>query len=420
MVAIPQHEIFPELVGSDITNSSQTRGFASNKKAPGFQTQLSKTFNKQVQEDAPLLEAYLDANGRLAFRFVDSSGNITAQPRVTTPGFVPPSLGITPSTSVTAPSLSSTASEGLVNRPSTFGAASEAEGGAGGTGPEAQAPAPPNIGNISALQGIKNALSFTNPITAMIGLTQAIQNKKDLTVKGFVGDTLGLSTGSVSPTRGPDIRGEISTNIRSRSSLDGMSNSGSSGTGTSGETGAADPGAPGGTPGAAATGGAPGGAEGGTGGNGGGADGGGGGGGAGGCFPKGTLIGMADGSTKVIETLCLKDETAGGRVTAIMVFETPPMFTYKDILVSGGHAVYENGLWIRVKDTDEAIPLDMEATTQIEQVYCPRVSKHRIYIKGVTFADYVEADAGSLTWDSVNELLLDELRAQDNVIKRNK
>lgn len=68
-----------------------TGGFA------GFQTQLSTTANKRRDEEAPLLEAFLDANGRLAYRFVDKDGNVVAQPKVTTPGFVHPVTGgITP------------------------------------------------------------------------------------------------------------------------------------------------------------------------------------------------------------------------------------------------------------------------------------------------------------------------------------
>ena len=70
----------------------------------GFQTQLSETFNKQRREGAPLLEAYLDASGRMAFRFANEGGDPVAQPRVTTPGFVPPSSGLPAST----PSPSST------------------------------------------------------------------------------------------------------------------------------------------------------------------------------------------------------------------------------------------------------------------------------------------------------------------------
>lgn len=61
--------------------------------AEGFQTQLSETFNKRRQDTAPLLEAFLDASGRMAFRYVGEGGEPIAQPRVTTPGFVPSSLG---------------------------------------------------------------------------------------------------------------------------------------------------------------------------------------------------------------------------------------------------------------------------------------------------------------------------------------
>ena len=97
----------------------------------GFQTPLSESFNKARQEDDPFLEAFLDPNGRLAFRKIDTGGNILPQPKVTTPGFVPPSLntpGVAPSTTTPLASGSSTASENLVNRPTTQGASSEGPG----------------------------------------------------------------------------------------------------------------------------------------------------------------------------------------------------------------------------------------------------------------------------------------------------
>jgi hypothetical protein len=70
------------------------------------------------------------------------------------------------------------------------------------------------------------------------------------------------------------------------------------------------------------------------------------------CFASGTPILLADGTWKAVEDLDLGDETMlGGEVTAVGRAFADDLFSYKGILVAGGHAVLEDGCWLRVEES---------------------------------------------------------------------
>jgi len=274
----------------------------------GFQTQLSETFNKRRDAGDNLLEAFLDANGRLAFRFVDEGGNAISQPRVTTPGFVRPALGITP------PTLPSPGTSGGLASPTTSGGLITDPGGSGGDpsdAPDAGDPAP----GMGIGTAIGNAAAIASGFGIPVALARAIMNKKSLTLKSAITDAISPSPtvsptrgpdvrGSqptVSPTRGPDIRGSLS-NTNSVADLDGMSSSGTAGVSESGVSASATSADPTGQTGASASGMSadPGGAEGG-GGTGGGAC----------CFIAGVVVIMADKTLKKIEDVVIGDKVRG-------------------------------------------------------------------------------------------------------------
>ncbi len=235
----------------------------------GFQTQLSETFNKNRSQNDSLLEAFLDGNGRLAFRFVDESGNVTAQPRVTTPGFVRPSLGITPSTTPTTPSISNgvaspTASANLITN---FGDGSEAGFGSTGglasneVGFSARPAGPPsgiteNIGlAVSALPGplglgfsLATQLQRRRASVVPIGtqtLRQAMRSEAEMNAEARAGITPGPGTEAGTLTD-PGVAG-VTGNTESTNSLDSMTGLGTeagslSDPGVAGVTGSGEPG----------------------------------------------------------------------------------------------------------------------------------------------------------------------------------
>jgi hypothetical protein len=115
--------------------------------------------------------------------------------------------------------------------------------------------------------------------------------------------------------------------------------------------------------------------------------GGGGDGGNGGCFLAGTLVTMADGSTKPVEQVDLKDNVAeGGKVFATGKFLVENLHDYKGIKVSGSHMVNEDNKWVRVKNSKHGKPLGDDEHT----VYVFGSENRKILINGILFTDYFE------------------------------
>jgi hypothetical protein len=108
------------------------------------------------------------------------------------------------------------------------------------------------------------------------------------------------------------------------------------------------------------------------------------------CFDPNTLVQMVDGSSKKISDVKVGDVlNKGGEVYTISShLNKDPMFDYGGVLVSGSHAVKEDGKWKRVKDanhsrnTDKIIPV-------IHSLSC---KNHIIMINDNIFADFDELD----------------------------
>ncbi len=121
-----------------------------------------------------------------------------------------------------------------------------------------------------------------------------------------------------------------------------------------------------------------------------------------GCFIAGTMVKMADGTEKAIEQIGLGDEVfMGGRVMATGAFLVTEIYDYMGVTVSGSHAVYEDGVWVRVRDAKQATLL----TDDIEvAVYVHVNEHHRIIINDIVFADYQEVGLElSPYWDDMND-----------------
>jgi hypothetical protein len=76
------------------------------------------------------------------------------------------------------------------------------------------------------------------------------------------------------------------------------------------------------------------------------------------------------------------------------IFAYPtPLLGY--ICVTGFHAVIEDGVWIRVKDSKKALKLSRE-DLEVNRVYAISNKNHRLKIGGQIFADDDELDNGRL------------------------
>jgi len=120
------------------------------------------------------------------------------------------------------------------------------------------------------------------------------------------------------------------------------------------------------------------------------------------CFAEGTKIKMANGSLKNIEDIKLGDCLhLGGIVYGMQQGLTDQIYKYKDVLITGSHAVFEKE-WVRVANSPYA-----ELEEGIYKVYNLSTSDHRIITeKDFMFADFDETDYGSKISDkdSLEEL----------------
>jgi len=118
---------------------------------------------------------------------------------------------------------------------------------------------------------------------------------------------------------------------------------------------------------------------------------------AAGCFPAGTLVKMADGSEKPINEIKLNEVLfEGGKVTRLLtgLADNVQWYQYRDILVTGTHAVRHEGKWIRVADIKESIPMHIED----EFLYNLSSEYHKIIIRDVIFSDMDEVDQYHLSY----------------------
>lgn len=106
------------------------------------------------------------------------------------------------------------------------------------------------------------------------------------------------------------------------------------------------------------------------------------------CFHPDTLIETASGNLIPICQVEVGDIVRGGRVLATTRAIGHDFYWYEGVLVTGGHAVNENGLWVRVKDSKRGLSMP-----SLKEVVCSLVTEgHRIYANGVEFADQYETD----------------------------
>ena len=106
------------------------------------------------------------------------------------------------------------------------------------------------------------------------------------------------------------------------------------------------------------------------------------------CFDKHTMLSMADGSIKSIQRITVGDRLLhDGIVTSIMKLSSTDvdMYTYKDIIVSGSHYVYENNKFIMIRKSKNAIRIPHYND---KFIWCINTASKQIHINDIVFADY--------------------------------
>lgn len=130
------------------------------------------------------------------------------------------------------------------------------------------------------------------------------------------------------------------------------------------------------------------------------------------CFDGDTKILMADRSYKMIKDISVDDVVfLGGKVTAIGTAKVQGLYDYNGIKVSSDHAVFERGVWKRIKNTVDGKKLHDEEV----EVY-PISTEHHLVITegGQIFADMDEVDD---TYNKTDDQIIKELNKD---VKRNR
>lgn len=123
------------------------------------------------------------------------------------------------------------------------------------------------------------------------------------------------------------------------------------------------------------------------------------------CFAAGTMIRMNDGSMKPVEQLNIMDEVQyGGKVLGCGQSLNEGIYNYNGIMVSGSHAVLENGTWIRIQDSNYAEKLHDEFTV----VYPIYTERNILITEENVWADFAECP------DTTNKTENERLEALNN------
>ena len=122
------------------------------------------------------------------------------------------------------------------------------------------------------------------------------------------------------------------------------------------------------------------------------------------CFAYGTLIRMADGKYKEIQDLRLDDEVyLGGRVTTTAITRSDEMYAYKGTVVSGSHCMFEEGGWVRVRDSAFSVPT---GGPDLTLVYPVCTEHHLLVTPTFISADFAVDES---PWGSTEKEILDRL-----------
>jgi len=110
------------------------------------------------------------------------------------------------------------------------------------------------------------------------------------------------------------------------------------------------------------------------------------------CFTAGTQIEMFDGTTKDVADLIIGDRVfLGGEVQGTGQVLCDDIYEYKGTFVSGSHAVFEYGFWLRVRDSEHATPVSIDKPVVVIPV---ATEKCLLVTNGFVSADFNEV-AGS-------------------------
>ena len=133
------------------------------------------------------------------------------------------------------------------------------------------------------------------------------------------------------------------------------------------------------------------------------------------CFTGSTPIIMANGEQKLVKDLIIGDETlVGCKVTGFGQSLSDDLYWYKNTKVTGSHAVFENGKWLRVEQSELSRKID-ENSDDWEDIVHPVSTELCILVTPY----FVSADINEVheTWNKSEDERIIEL---NSMTERNK
>lgn len=107
------------------------------------------------------------------------------------------------------------------------------------------------------------------------------------------------------------------------------------------------------------------------------------------CYARGTKVLMEDATWREVERIRRGDRVMlGGRVVGTGEVDAAGLYAYKDTMVTGTHAVFEDGRFIRVQDS----PLARESLHAEGPVYPLITENHVMVLETHIAADFAETD----------------------------
>lgn len=136
------------------------------------------------------------------------------------------------------------------------------------------------------------------------------------------------------------------------------------------------------------------------------------------CFTGNTEVMLEDGSFKKLSMLKEGDVIKlGGKITSIGKAIEQDIYKYKGFTVTGGHAIYEFGKWLRVSDSNNSIPLGKEKGVE---VYPLSTENHLMVTKStagiLVSSDFSEVDDNKNTSDEENIKILNSDKVKNKKI----
>lgn len=124
------------------------------------------------------------------------------------------------------------------------------------------------------------------------------------------------------------------------------------------------------------------------------------------CFDENTLFELNNGKIKKIKDLIIGEKLKNdGFINGIFKINSKieDMYSYYDIIVSGTHNIYENGVWINVKDSIHSIPIK---NYNNDYIYCLNTESGIITINNHIFSDWNDIDG--LEYFKIKKRILNE------------